>query len=130
MKRNALDIIREITHEIEGRKLPLEIMVRDIQMMRFKIRSTFGDISSLDTMHYEFIHALWKIGRADEIVTNSLDDLNEDDQEALIEFFKNIEEEIQQNIRDSLNLKVLSEEDEGVLKLEIFKDTPVKSTVN
>lgn len=130
MKRTAADIIRQISIEVEGRKLPLEIMVRDIQMMRFKVRSLFGDISSLQTTHYDFVQSLWKIGRIDEIVSESLHTLDEDGQEALLDYFHQIEGRMQTNIRNSLTIQETSKRKKQILKLEIFKDQPLESTLN
>jgi hypothetical protein len=130
MRKTAIDIIRQISTEVEDRKLPLEIMVRDIQMMQFKIRSLIGDISSLETAHYEFVHALWKIGKIDEIISNSLEDLDEDDQQALITYFNDLESRTQTSIRHALRLQEPIEREQNALKIEIFKDIPLKSTIH
>ena len=130
MKKTAVDIIRQISYEVEDRKLPLEVMVRDIQMMHFKIRSVLGDISSLNSVEYSFVESLWKIGKIDEIINEELENLDEDDQEALINYFQEVESETRGKIRDSLSTNNPSEKDKKILKIEIFKDVPLKPTVN
>jgi dGTP triphosphohydrolase len=124
MKKTAVDIIRQINLEVESRHLPEEMMVRDIQMMGFKIRSVIGDIALLQKLHYEFIESLWKIGKIDEIISSSFADVSEDDQERLLEYFKDVEESVQDTIRDSLELNHTHNNlpDNPILKLEIFKD--------
>lgn len=129
MKKTAVDIIRQISIEVEDRKLSLESMVRDIKMMRFKVRSIIGDISALQTADYNFVESLWKIGRIDEIISGTLHELDEDDQDALMEYFENMESDIQRRIRDSLSLDG-NDEDKRVLKIEIFKDVPLESAAN
>lgn len=129
MKRTAIDIIRQISLEVEHRNLPLEVMVRDLQLMKFKIRSLIGDISFLETENHNLVTSLWKIGKIDEIVSSSLHELEEEEQEALIKYFNGIEARIQDNIRASLRLKDFSDES-SVLKLEIFKDMSDDSVLN
>jgi hypothetical protein len=135
MRITVVDIIRQISLEVEERTLPLEVMVRDIQMMQFKVRSVVGDISSLQTAHQDFIHALWRIGKIDEIVQDSLVHLDEEDQEALLAYFKDVESQANRVIKGALQTKSLptekaSKEKVKLLKLEIFKDMPVKSAIH
>ena len=68
-------------------------MVRDIQMMGFKIRPLVGDISAIAKMHDEVVRSLWKIGKIDEIISSSIYELEEDDQERLIDYLKKMESE-------------------------------------
>ena len=49
--------------------LPLEIKIRDVQMMRFKVRSLIGDISLVHKMDTEIIESLWKMGKIDQIIS-------------------------------------------------------------
>lgn len=131
MKKTAIDIIRQIDLEVEGRSVPLEIMIRDIQMMRFKVRSVIGDIALLQKPHYEFIESLWKIGKIDEIISSSFGDMSEDDQERLLDYFRDVEEQAQDAIRESLELAGSQTDvpsDIPLLKLEIFKDLSPEST--
>lgn len=132
MRKTVVDIIRQISDEVEDRQLPFELMVQDIQMMQFKIRSVIGDISSLQTSSGEFIQALWRIGKIDEIVQSSLAELGEDDQEALLSYFKDIESQSRRLIRGSFNQPTSSGTNKKakILKLEIFKDMPVKSSIH
>lgn len=130
MRKTAIDIIRQISVEVEDRQLPLEVMVKDIQMMQFKIRSLIGDISDLEAAHYDFIRALWKIGKIDEIVYESLGDLEEADQEALITYFSDLEDKTQSTLKQALTIQGPVGSGQKLLKIEIFKDISVRSTVN
>lgn len=130
MKKTAIDIIRQIHHEVEDKKLPLEVMVRDIQMMQFKVRSILGDISDLETAQYDFIHALWRIGKIDEIVYSSLIDLDEEDQEALIAYFADFEGKSRSSISQALTSQMPVRKGHKLLKIEIFKEGVVRSMVN
>lgn len=130
MKKTAIDIIRQINLEVENRLLPVEVMIRDIQMMNFKVRSLIGDISHLETVHRDFIESLWKIGRIDEIVNDTMDDLDDDEQDALLEYFGKMETDIQNKIRQSLAIRKSQNKSDKLLKLEIFKDTPFSRTVH
>ncbi|KXK11801.1 MAG: hypothetical protein UZ22_OP11002000247 [Microgenomates bacterium OLB23] len=104
-RRTAFDIIKQIHSEIEEQTVPIEAMVRDIQMMGFKIRPLVGDISIITKMHDEVVRSLWKVGKIDEIINNYMYELDEDDQDRLIDYLKKMEVEAENRIRDSLQKK-------------------------
>ena len=116
-----LDIIRKIVTEVEQPKPAFKIMLRDIQMMRFKIRPIIGDISSLNEMNDEVIALLWKIGRIDEIIHASFKDLAEDDQDQLLEYLQHMELQTENDLRRVLRQKP-STKTNNLLKLEVFRE--------
>ncbi|OGK15933.1 hypothetical protein A2862_04350 [Candidatus Roizmanbacteria bacterium RIFCSPHIGHO2_01_FULL_38_41] len=120
-KISALDIIRKIVTEVEQPKPAFKIMLRDIQMMRFKIRPIIGDISSLNEMNDEVIALLWKIGRIDEIIHASFKDLAEDDQDQLLEYLQHMELQTENDLRRVLRQKP-STKTNNLLKLEVFRE--------
>ena len=120
-KISALDIIRKIVTEVEQPKPAFKIMLRDIQMMRFKIRPIIGDISSLNEMNDEVIALLWKIGRIDEIIHASFKDLAEDDQDQLLEYLQHMELQTENDLRRVLRQKPNTKTN-NLLKLEVFRE--------
>lgn len=128
-RRTAFDIIKQIHSEVEEQRLSLEAMVRDIQMMGFKIRPLVGDISTIAKMHDEVVRSLWKIGKIDEIISSSIYDLEEEDQDRLIDYLKKMETQAEDHIRDSIQKRnKLSKKQ--LLKIEVFKDLFTDSVVN
>ena len=107
--------------EVEQPKPAFKIMLRDIQMMRFKIRPIIGDISSLNEMNDEVIALLWKIGRIDEIIHASFKDLAEDDQDQLLEYLQHMELQTENDLRRVLRQKP-STKTNNLLKLEVFRE--------
>ena len=128
-RRTAFDIIKQIHNEVEEQGLSLHAMVRDIQMMGFKIRPLVGDISAIAKMHDEVVRSLWKIGKIDEIISNSIYELEEDDQERLIDYLKKMESEAENRIRDSIQKKK-NVSKKQLLKIEVFKDLFTDAVVN
>jgi hypothetical protein len=128
-RRTAFDIIKQIHTEVEDQGLSLEAMVRDIQMMGFKIRPLVGDISAIVNMHDEVVRSLWKIGKIDEIINDSLYELEEDDQDRLIEYLNKVESDAENRIRDSMQ-KRKSVSKKQLLKIEVFKDLLTDTVVN
>lgn len=128
-RRTAFDIIKQIHTEVEQQGLSLEVMVRDIQMMGFKIRPLIGDISSIAHMHDEVVRSLWKIGKIDEIISDALYELEEDDQDRLIDYLKRMETEAENRIRDSLEKKTTTHKKQ-LLKIEVFKDLTSDMVIN
>lgn len=129
MQLTALDIIRYISTEIDGKSTPLEVKIRDVQMMRFKVRSLIGDISLVDRMDQEIIESLWKIGKIDQIISEHIDTISEDDQETLMAYFESMESHMRESIRHSFELKPISNKQQ-TLKLEIFKDAELPEISN
>lgn len=128
-RRTAFDIIKQIHSEVEEQGQSLEAMVRDIQMMGFKIRPLVGDIAAISAMHDEVVRSLWKIGKIDEIINSSIYDLEEDDQDRLIEYLRKMETEAENKIRESIqNRNKLSKKQ--ILKIEVFKDVFTETVVN
>lgn len=128
-RRTAFDIIKQIHSEVEEQGLSLEAMVRDIQMMGFKIRPLVGDISTIAKMHDEVVRSLWKIGKIDEIISSSIYDLEEDDQDRLIDYLKKMETQAEDHIRESIQKRnKLSKKQ--LLKIEVFKDLFTDTVVN
>jgi len=113
--------MRKIVTEVEQPKPAFKIMLRDIQMMRFKIRPIIGDISSLNEMNDEVIALLWKIGRIDEIIHASFKDLAEDDQDQLLEYLQHMELQTENDLRRVLRQKP-STKTNNLLKLEVFRE--------
>lgn len=128
-RRTAFDIIKQIHNEVEEQGLSLHAMVRDIQMMGFKIRPLVGDISAIAKMHDEVVRSLWKIGKIDEIISSSIYELEEDDQERLIDYLKKMESEAENRIRDSIQKKK-NVSKKQLLKIEVFKDLFTDAVVN
>ena len=120
-KISALDIIKKIVTEVEQPRPAFKIMLRDIQMMRFKIRPIIGDISSLNEMNNEVIALLWKIGRIDEIIHASFKDLAEDDQDQLLEYLQHMELQTENDLRRVLRQKPNTKTN-NLLKLEVFRE--------
>jgi hypothetical protein len=128
-RKTAFDIIKQIHNEVEEQAHPLEAMVRDIQMMGFKIRPIMGDISAIGAMHDEVVRSLWKIGKIDEIISGAIYDLEEDDQDRLIDYLRKMEIEAENRIRDSIQGRnKLSKKQ--LLKIEVFKDVFTDAVVN
>ncbi len=128
-RKTAFDIIKQIHIEVEQQAISLDVMIQDIRMMGFKIRPLIGDISLIVTMHEEVVRSLWKIGKIDEIISDAMYELEEDDQDRLIDYLTKMEREAENRIRDSLiRKKTVSKKQ--LLKVEVFKDLGTESIIN
>lgn len=129
MQLTALDIIRYISTEIDEKSPSLENKLKDVQMMRFKVRSIIGDISFVDKMDTQIIDYLWKIGKIDQIISEHIDTIGEEDQDTLMSYFHSIESHMRESIRHSFELKPASKK-APTLKLEIFKELELQEVSN
>ena len=122
MKKSAFDIIRQIANEVEDAVPTQSTMRSDIQMMGFKVRQITGDVSALSQLDNNVVHTLWKIGKIDEIVRASFEDLDEDDQDRLLDYLHAIEIKTEQVLQQSIAIKRQRGRTRKLLKLEIFKN--------
>lgn len=88
-QKTALALIRKMKQEVEDARPPIQTMLDDIKMMRFKIRALFGDISLLAKKDHIFVEALWKLGKMDEIVTTEVAALSRDEQKIFFHYMEN-----------------------------------------
>lgn len=120
MKKSALDIIEEIMHEVEETNLGKDIMLEEVQMMGFKIRQLTGDVNAIAKMDNTMIESLWRIGKIDQIINASFDDLEEEEQVRLLEYLKSVEMNTEENIESALQMKK-TKKSSKMLKLEVFR---------
>lgn len=122
MKKAALDIIKQIMTEVEDAPPTQDVMRSEVQMMGFKIRQITGDADTLSQLDNKVIKSLWKIGKIDQIISDSFDYLDEDDQDRLLDYLHAVEMTTEQHLQQSIKTKKIPGKKSQVLKLEVFKN--------
>ncbi|EKE13805.1 MAG: hypothetical protein ACD_12C00810G0003 [uncultured bacterium] len=118
-KEKAINLIKKLTLQLENTKPSKKAMIEDVKMMSFKIRPLFGDISTLANNQVGFLEVLWKIGKIEEIVTEGIKNLDEEEKKTFFQYLENVQRKMSFYI-DSFPPK--NQQKMESLELEIFKD--------
>lgn len=130
MKKTALDIIRHINQEIEGSTVSPELVLYDMHMMGFKVKTHLGSSFTIHAPTFDVIHAIWKLVKADSIISESLDDLVEEEQETVLQYFSTMEQRLSQTLDHMIDTSFEKSTPAGRIKFEIFKDLLSEKKVN
>lgn len=121
-KVDAIEVISQFQRTI-GDKPTLESMYNDVVMMKFKIKPLQGDIAILNFKNYDFISALWSLGKLDECIQQNFGKLESDEQEIFGKMIDYIRQEFQQKL-NTANIKASAEEpNKSFFEMEIYKDS-------
>lgn len=127
MKRKNLHVDR-ILHTFQSilkHKPSPKIMIKDIHMMKFKIKPVSGDVSQLNMGNDNFIEMIWSMGKLEEIMQKAYYNLDTNGKKMLLQVFDNLFEQFQERLNKiSVREEAFSEiEEKNKLEIEIFKDT-------
>lgn len=86
---DVFEKLKQFQVMLESNRLSSEEMLHEIRMMNFKLRPLSGEIAELDFSNEGFLHALWKLGKLDELFRREFGSLHEDDREL---FFRLVDE--------------------------------------
>ncbi len=122
-KVDALEVITQFQRTI-GDKPTLESMYGDVLMMKFKIKPLQGDIAILNFKNYDFISALWSLGKLDECIQQNFSKLDSEEQEIFSKLIDYMRQEFQQKL-NTANIKgnIEVEEPKTFFEMEIYKDS-------
>jgi hypothetical protein len=122
-KINALDLIQKINEDIERHKPSKEAMMEDIKMMNFKVKPVSGDIFSLTKKDIGFIESLWRLGKVEEMVSDKLEHLAENEKDIFFNYLDDLQVRTQQEIAVAISqLSKKEQKKMEFLELEIFKE--------
>lgn len=127
----AMDLIKRVTQEVERIRPTREEMIGEIKMMNFKVRSLGGDIFEAVARDMGFVESLWKTGKIEEIIGNSINLLNETDKEIVFRFLDDLEYQAEQRMNSAVSSLSPQEQDKiRVFKMEIFRERKLKKDLN
>ncbi len=130
MKKTALDIIRYINQEIENSTLSPDAVLYDMHMLGFKVKTHLGGTTHLQAPKHEVIHAIWKLIKADSIISEEIDELDEVDQDAVLAYFHSMEVQLNHTLDHMIETTFDSPYPSKRVKFEIFKDFLSEKQVN
>lgn len=128
-KLNVLDLIQRISAEVERAEVSKERMLEDIKMMNLKVKPVTGDIFTLTNKDIGFVESLWKLGKIEEMISDKLDLLDEQDKDVFFNYLDDLQFRTQQQIAVAISeLPKKERKKMQLLELEIFKDKFIDHT--
>lgn len=122
----AIDVIQRVVQEVELVKPSREQIVQDLKMMSFKVRPITGDIFTLKREEEGLLKMLWRVGKIEEILENTMPNLHEREQELVLKYLNHMEMKEEERARQAVKkLSPKTNTGEKKVTLEIFKtDNP------
>jgi len=120
------DIFNLLTQleKILKQKPPQDEILKEVQMMKFKIRPVFGDISLLNFKDLQLIEALWGLGKIDDFFKKEISKISVREQETFFELLNQMREKLESQIK-KINFRKPVTTSQAI-EMEIFKEYPRK----
>lgn len=126
-KETPLDILKLFKifkTDVLDKKRSHEQMVKDVYMMKFKIRPLQGDISKLNFSDATFVETIWQLGKMDDFIEKHIHLINKKQEEAFFHYFEGMYKQLQ-NTLNSLNFGVQRGDlfaKRDLIEMEIYKE--------
>lgn len=129
---DMLNLFKSFKKDVLDNKLSHEQMVRDVYMMKFKIRPLQGDVSKLDFSNTIFVETIWRLGKMDDFIEKYLHTIDKNQEHAFFHYFEGIYQQLQ-NTLNSLHFGSQTGDifvKRDFVEMEIYKERKNKKLRN
>ena len=122
-KTDVFKLVAQL-QKILTQRPPEDQMLKEVQMMRFKIRPVYGDLSLLDFKNLQLVEVLWGLGKIEDFFYKEAKKLAGRDQKTFFKLIDQIRDRLENQLH-KINFKspVVSPQ---MIEMEIFKEYPRK----
>jgi len=127
-----LRLFKSFKAEVLDKKPNHEQMVRDVYMMKFKIRPLQGDVSKLNFSNATFVETIWQLGKMDDFIEKNLHKIDKKQENAFLHYFEGMYKQLQ-NTLNSLHFGVQKGDmfiKRDFVEMEIYKERTSKKLSN
>lgn len=96
---DMMGLFKSFKQDVLDKKPTHEQMMREVYMMRFKIRPLQGDVSKLNFSNSTFVETIWQLGKMDDFIEKHLRKLDKKQEYAFFHYFDGMYKQLQ----DTLN---------------------------
>ncbi|QQS44360.1 hypothetical protein IPM65_02045 [Candidatus Roizmanbacteria bacterium] len=126
-KTDLFEKIRDFQLTILSKKPASQEMMHEVRMMNFKLRPLSGNVSELDFSNFDFIDALWSLGKLDEFFREEYNNVSDDEKDAFYRLVDDIRFNFQQQLNKANIASIDFEESpKHMFEVEIIKDNNLK----
>jgi NCAIR mutase (PurE)-related protein len=129
---DILRLFKNFKADVLDKKQSHEQMVKDVYMMKFKIKPLQGDISKLNFSNTTFVETIWQLGKMDDFIEKHLHKIDKKQERAFFHYFEGMYKQLQ-NTLNTLHFGV--QESNAFVKrdfveMEIYKERKNKKLRN
>lgn len=84
---DMLHLFKSFKTTVLDKKVSHEQMVRDVSMMKFKIRPLQGDVMRLNFANATFVETIWQLGMMDEFIEKNIHKIDKNQERAFFSYF-------------------------------------------
>jgi len=122
-KADIFNLVTELKNILD-RKPPHEQMLKEVQMMKFKIRPLVGDVSMLNFKNMQLIETLWGLGKIDDFFFKEAQKISIKDQRAFFQIISQVRKKLETQLNKISFKKPI--DIPTTIEMEIFKENPRK----
>ncbi len=127
---DVADILVNLQRTVLSHKPPMNTMLEEIRMMKFKIKPLLGDISMINFKNQHLIEIMWSLGKLDDFFQREYEKLRPNQREMFYKIFEDLHGKFQAQL-NALNLNKNADDNDGpVLEMEIYKDYSLRKKMN
>ena len=95
---DMIHIFKSFKTEVLDKKPNHEQMVRDVYMMKYKIRPLQGDLSRLNFSNTTFVETIWQRGKMDDFIEKHLQKIEKKQEQAFFHYFEGMYKQLQNTL--------------------------------
>lgn len=123
-KKNIFNLVSQLKAILDN-KPTQDQMLKEVEMMRFKIRPLVGDISILNFKNSQLVETLWGLGKLDEFFQIHFKNISASDKETFFQMVGQLRGRLESqlgkiNFRRPVNASQM-------IEMEIFKEYPKRN---
>ena len=84
---DMLSLFRSFKADVLDKKQSHDQMIREVYMMKFKIRPLQGDISKLNFSNATLVETIWQLGKMDDFIEKHQNSLDKKQEHAFFSLF-------------------------------------------
>ncbi len=124
VKKNIFNLVSQLKQILDN-KPTQDQMLKDVEMMKFKIRPVVGDISILNFKNSQLVETLWGLGKLDEFFQSHFKNISRADKETFFQMVGQLRGKLENqlskiNFRRPVNAPQM-------IEMEIFKEYPKRN---
>lgn len=129
---DMLRLFKTFKSDVLDKKRSHEQMVKEVYMMKFKIRPLQGDVSKLNFSNTTFVETIWQLGKMDDFIEKHLHKIDKKQEHAFFHYFEGMYKQLQNTLN---NLPFAPQKGDAFVKhdfieMEIYKERKNKKLRN
>jgi len=121
--RDIFHLLTRLEKVLREKPSPGQIL-KEVQMMKFKVRPLVGDISLLNFKDWRLLEALWSLGKLDDFFEREIGGVSKEEKKTFFQVVEQIRGKLETQLAN-IHFKKRTQTPQ-VIEMEIFKDSPRK----